>query len=237
MINLKKTAITFAFFASLGIAYGDDSCAPAHSNGTDVSISLSDDQLPASDLVCDAKCMAQLRRGGNASILSPEEAWTDKTSSGLDLSTLEPDLTTDVYKGFSTGGDSILDAALSVQNWDEVEYKSDICSSSGRYRFNIQTQGSGNQPGSTMTLMLSRNLHSFLLRKELLRKLGYKIPPIKYLPHVKVHFPDTMVKTAAGNMRLIDAVLTRWLPWNGQVRAGSAFGERQKLSLQSGSGQ
>ena len=192
-------------------AWADDSCTPAHSTGTDVAIPLSDDGLPASDLVCDAACMAKLGRSGSPQILFPEDAQTDK-GLGLDLSALEPDLTTDVFTGTQTSADESQDTALSVQNWEEVNYTSDICSSSGRYRFNIQTQGTATQPGQTMTLMLSKDLHSFLLRKELLRKLGYKIPPIKFLPHVKVKFPNTTVKTAAGNMRLIDAVLTRWLP-------------------------
>ena len=222
-----------AFAVSLGLAgtsfgslaYADDSCAPAQSSGTTVSINLSDADTPAADLVCDAKCQVLIQQSGAHINIDPTRSTIDAKQAlvakeaGLDLSTLEPDLTTDVYKGLDTSADEAQDTSLGVQNWDHVTYKTDICSSSGRYRFNIMTDGSAANPAQEMTLMLSANLHSFLLRKELLRKLGYKIPPIKYLPHVKVTFPKTMIqigkdpKTQQPIMqRLMDRVLLNWLP-------------------------
>ena len=204
------------------VAYSDDSCTPAQSNGTDVSIALADNtNLPAGDLVCDAGCLAALQQSGAPFTMDSKQALRAQLA-GVDLSQLEPNLTTDVYKGADTSADENLDSALGVQNWDWVTYQADICGSSGRYHFNVATQATGSNPSQTMTLMLSRDLHSFLLRKELLRKLGYKIPPIKYLPHVKLQFPSTgsasMVQIGTdknGNPileRLIDRVLTKWLP-------------------------
>jgi hypothetical protein len=162
--------------------------------------------------------LATIKQSGEARILDPIEAERAHDQFGLDLTLLEPSLTTDVYKGVDTSADETQDNALAVNDRDLVTYQSDICSSAGRYRFNIVTPGTPENPSQTMTLVLARDLHDLLLRKELLRKLGYKIPPIKYLPHVKVKFRPDLIKIGTDkngkpiNQRLIDRVLMKWLP-------------------------
>jgi len=181
-------------------AHADDSCTTASNTGTDVSIPLNDNQFPASDLFCDASCIAQIQDpSGVPHILTPEEAWLAKQRHGLDLSTLDPDTSTDIWKASPTGPDSAADLAIPFNDGDQINYQSDICSSSTIYRFNMAATAGG----QTYTLMLSRNLHTYFLRREILRKLGYVIPAMKYVKTLKVKFPDLKTR---------DSVLQRWLP-------------------------
>lgn len=149
--------------------------------GTQVSISLGNSDLPASDLIYEDQ--------GQSHILSPEEAWQLKTQNHVDLSKLEPDPTTDIWRPQASDGDEALDNALPIQAGDTATFFGVITSSSGRFKFNVQIQ-SGDQPAQTLTLMISKDVHTYLLRKELLRRLGYRIPEMKYLSQVKIQFPD-----------------------------------------------
>ena len=176
-----------------------DRCLTSSSTGTDVSVSLNSNALPApaTDLVCDAQCRTiahnlHLDSGiGPNGVLDPGVAYSLKQA-GVDLSKLDPDTSTDFWKGPSSSADESQDNALSIQSWDFADFKDYICSSSGHFRFNIRTRAGGGT-AQDLTLMLSKDVHTFLLRKELLRRLGYKVPAMKYLPHVKIKFPD--VKT------------------------------------------
>lgn len=75
-------------------------------------------------------------------------------------------------------------AEIALQNNETLTFEGSLTSNSGLYRFNaVPENGSG-----IYTIHLDKTLHSMLLRKNLLRKLGYKIPAIKYLKKVFVRF-------------------------------------------------
>lgn len=100
----------------------------------------------------------------------------------FDISTLNPeessDLWRDIYvKELPKDKNPIIDM-------DEVNYHSPVLSPSGVFRFNINNS----QDGKLYTMMLSKTVHSVLLAKSLLRKIGYQIPDIKYVPRVVIKF-------------------------------------------------
>jgi hypothetical protein len=106
----------------------------------------------------------------------------------FDISTLNPiessDLWKDVYLAkLPKDNNPILDM-------DEVTYHSSVLSPSGIFRFNIKT----GSDGKLYTMMISKTVHSILLAKSLLRKIGYQIPDIKYLPKVIIKFKDVAAK-------------------------------------------
>ncbi|RPJ78593.1 MAG: hypothetical protein EHM20_03550 [Alphaproteobacteria bacterium] len=70
-----------------------------------------------------------------------------------------------------------------VEN-ETLTFEGSLNSNSGLYRFNaIALNGS-----KIYTIHLDKTLHSLLLRKNVLRMLGYKIPAIKYLKKVFIQF-------------------------------------------------
>lgn len=74
--------------------------------------------------------------------------------------------------------------AIALENNQIVSFEGSLASNSGLYRFNvIPEDGSG-----IYTIHMDKTLHSLLVRKNLLRKLGYRIPAIKYLKKVFVRF-------------------------------------------------
>lgn len=74
--------------------------------------------------------------------------------------------------------------AIALENNQTVSFEGSLASNSGLYRFNvIPENGNG-----IYTIHLDKTLHSLLVRKNLLRKLGYRIPAIKYLKKVLVRF-------------------------------------------------
>ncbi len=108
----------------------------------------------------------------------------EKFKGRFDISTLNPDETSDLWK------DQILRKLPEDTNpigyMDEVIYHSPVLSPSGIFRFNVRNEGDG----KLYTMMLSKTVHSVLLAKNLLRKIGYQIPDIKYLPRVVLKFKD-----------------------------------------------
>lgn len=173
---------------------------------TTVTLNLQKTDLPASDLVYVS--------GGQSQILSAEAAWELEKNKGVDLSTLDPDPTSDIWKGISTSEDSSLDAALPVNAGDTVQFVGLKSATNGRVQFNVQTQAV-NGLSQTITLMAARDVHTYLVRKEILRRLGYKIPPMKYLPKVSVVFPDTLTRDSFLNDSLYNGTGTaapaRWI--------------------------
>lgn len=159
------------------VAIADNSTNGAY----EVTIPLSNDGLPASDLV--------YTKSGRSHIMSPQEAWNLKKKSKTDLSMLDPDATSDMWKNLSTAQDDALDDTLPVQSGDTVTFQGFISASPGRFKFNVQVQSAFGPP-RTYTVVLSRDIHTTLLRKGLLRRLGYKIPPMKYLKKINVILPD-----------------------------------------------
>lgn len=119
-------------------------------------------------------------------LLMPDEVHKlrEDSKGRFDISTLNPEESSDLWK------DSFVKALPQDKNpvidMDEVSYHSPVLSPSGIFRFNITNGGDG----KLYTMMLSKNVHSVLLAKSLLRKIGYQIPDIKYLPRVIIKFKN-----------------------------------------------
>jgi hypothetical protein len=194
------------------LAYADD----AENSGTSVSISMINADLPASDIVYPQVAQSQvLPPECKLSTTLPPDCAQLLKQSGVDLSLLDPDASTDVWKGPSSAADESLDQALGLSDNDETTFVGVIESSSGRFRFNVRVD-TGAQPAQTMTLMVGTTLHTFLMRKELLRRLGYVIPPMKYLHQVKIKFDTLKLRDDFLQNQFQQAVggpsISRWIP-------------------------
>ncbi len=127
----------------------------------------------------------------NGKLLLPDEVHElhESTRGKFDISTLNPDDTSDLWKNVFVK--ELPEDKLPIHEMDEVTYNSPILSPSGIFRFNIINTSGENK---FYTMMLSKTVHTSLLYKSLLRKLGYQIPDIKYLPKVVVKFKDESEK-------------------------------------------
>lgn len=127
----------------------------------------------------------------NGQVLMPDEVHElrEKTKGRFDISTLNPIESSDLWKNvylsrLPVDQNPILDL-------DEVDYHSPVLSPSGIFRFNIENNAGD---GRLYTVMLSKTVHSILLAKGLLRKLGYQVPDIKHLPRLVLKFKDEAEK-------------------------------------------
>ena len=79
--------------------------------------------------------------------------------------------------------------SIALNDFDVVNYEGALLSNSGLFRFNaIPVDGN-----KIYTIHLDKALHSMLLRKNVLRMLGYKIPAMKYVKKIVVQFPNKFV--------------------------------------------
>ena len=134
--------------------------------------------------------------------LTSEQAWQlqNSESAPLDLSILNP-LESEVWKNKA---DTILDTSIDeiqVSGETELVFLGVLSSQSGTLRFTVLD----NTTGHILNVVLDKNLHTLLLRKNLLRKLGYVIPSMKYKKQVKVAFSSQDEK---------DHFLSRVIPEN-----------------------
>ena len=125
----------------------------------------------------------------NGKLLLPDEVHEIHENSKFDISTLNPVETSDLWKNVFVK--NLPADNLPVNEMDEVTYHSPVLSPSGIFRFNIINNNGENK---FYTMMLSKTVHSSLLAKSVLRKLGYQIPDIKYLHKVVVKFKDETEK-------------------------------------------
>lgn len=114
-------------------------------------------------------------------VLSSREAQDLGTINQVDLSLLEPK-SNEIWSPLkSTVNDQ---QEIELEEGETLSFEGSLTSNSGLYRFNaIPENGS-----KIYTIHLDKTLHSLLLRKNILRKLGYKIPAIKYLKKVSIRF-------------------------------------------------
>lgn len=132
----------------------------------EASIPLTDSRMPSDDLFYDQE------------ILTSRDAY-DLKMSGVDLSTLNPSpsaLWEDQNQ--STNEDILMDVTES----DTAIYKAPLMSVTGLFRFNVRVDN------KDAIVHLSKRLHTILLRKNILRLMGYKIPNMKWLPELTVSF-------------------------------------------------
>lgn len=134
-------------------------------------IPVEDIRLPSNDLV-----------HPDFGVLDPEEAWHLLKEEGLDLSKLNPtesEIWANDHQSSSPEQDQI-----PVDSEEVLQFLGPLTSLSGQFRMNVRGKN------GAFILAFDKTLHTMLLRKNLLRKLGYKIPAIKYLPKAKIKFKD-----------------------------------------------
>ena len=126
----------------------------------------------------------------NGKVLFPEEVHKlrEETKGRFDISTLNPVESSDLWKNVYVK--SLPADKNPLIDMDEVSYHSPVLSPSGIFRFNINNDGDG----KLYTMMLSKTVHSVLLAKSLLRKIGYQVPDIKYIPRIILKFKDEAEK-------------------------------------------
>jgi len=165
-----KTIITFIFLISATLAFAQNYGVPTKY--------MND---PAVDLV------------RNGQLLFPDEVHDlyAKSKGKFDISSLNPVETSDLWKNQFPKGQHNEIAKINAQ--DTVHYHSPVLSPSGIFRFNILNKNSDNK---IYTVMLSKTVHTALLLKSLLRKIGYQVPDIKYLPQIEIKFKSTSEKVS-----------------------------------------
>ena len=127
----------------------------------------------------------------NGQTLFPDEVHELYTASKgkFDISTLNPIESSDLWKNKYLKTLPVEIPAINEN--DEVTYHSPSLSPSGIFRFVIQNT---NGDRKFYTMMLSKTVHSSLLTKSLLRKIGYQVPDIKRLPQVTIKFSSETQK-------------------------------------------
>lgn len=117
--------------------------------------------------------------GGN--VLTSRDAEELSSLGKVDLSTLEPKV-----NELWSDEESHLDdqEAIELEENTTLSFEGSLTSNSGLYRFNAIPENSS----KIYTIHLDKTLHSLLLRKNILRKLGFKIPAIKYLKNISIRF-------------------------------------------------
>jgi hypothetical protein len=108
---------------------------------------------------------------------------------GSDISKLDPDPTTDLWRpaGFPATDE------VAVRDGDAVRFVDWIESPVGRYRLLVQKA----MPDGTVRLfqvLFSPRLQTYLLRRNLLRRMGYRVPAMKRLNRLTVQFASSDVR-------------------------------------------
>ena len=162
------------------VSLGNDTISTVHYS--DGLIPLDYGKRPATDLFYKGQ------------LLLPDEA--DKLrreSQNFDISKLDPDETTVLWKKEKPFflDESLDDLPLEVE--EPIWYTSTVPSRSGNFRFTIEQETSEGGV-ETFVIMMSKTIHNLLLRKNLLRKLGYQVPAVKYLKKTTLKFSNPFEK-------------------------------------------
>ncbi len=126
-------------------------------------------RIPSDDLLYEGK------------VLTSREAQSLSNTKQIDLSLLQPK-PNQIWQSEKT----LLNdqEVISLEEQSTLTFEGSLTSNTGLYRFNaIELNGS-----KIYTIHLDKTLHSLLLRKNILRNLGYNIPAIKYLKKVTIEF-------------------------------------------------
>ena len=114
--------------------------------------------------------------------ITPEEA-INLHRQGVDISRLNPREGTDIWQ--DEIGQPLAPEALILDPQREVEFLSASMSLPGTIEFTVQQNDSLGAP-HIYVVRVSRKIHNVLLRKAMLRKIGYIIPPSQHLRQLKV---------------------------------------------------
>jgi hypothetical protein len=155
------------------------------------TIPLAFGHMPATDLVCDSnECGTGLFKGD---VLLPQEAADyyhrrfQETRCQWTLADLNPQEEEGVWQNNSHT--SLIDDenALPIQDLDSVQFVSEGWARLGSYRLTVNKNNHHGVP-LQYTIILSKNVHNYLLRKTLLRKLGYYVPAVKHVKRIRITF-------------------------------------------------
>ncbi len=115
-------------------------------------------------------------------VLSSRDAQNLEQNQKLDLSYLNPK-DNDLWS-LQLGTIPNDQSDIAINEEEMLSYEGGLASNSGLYRFNaIPVNGN-----KVFTVHLDKTLHTMLLRKNLLRMLGYKIPAMKYVRKLSIQF-------------------------------------------------
>lgn len=147
----------------------------------------------------------------NGNRLSPEQLWrlSKDKNNPLDLSKLNP-IESEVWKDNLGTSLSYQQDWLELSENDTAEFSGHLTSAPGQMRFNVKQAGDN----SIYTIVLDKTLHTMILRKNLLRKLGYIIPQTDYRKKIKIKFADQNQMTDFLENNLPKSTLgaaSRWL--------------------------
>lgn len=140
--------------------------------------------------------------------LTPEQAFRLKES-GVDLSMIDPESSS----VWSPSKSPLIDD-LDFKAGELVDYQGKIESAYGEYRFNITRGNHSDLLFHRATLR--RDVHTLLLRRALMRSLGYKLPAVQYLKNLKVRFPDVQTRNVflEESQVAVAGSISRWLKVN-----------------------
>ncbi len=206
--------------------------ANPYANSEAIFIAKRAGDRPASDLVCNGTAInshqaAQFSKDLNhpchdLSLLNPEASPQFAAGFGAN-----PDQILSVWNDVSLpGAGNALGAAvgsddLPFDSEAEIQYVNTVPSRGGNFRM-VGSQGSA--ISRRFELLMSKTAHNILLRKGLLRKLGYYVPAVRHYPQVKVRFDNALEKELfvkdLGIQTFSDQNATRWVvqsPYNSEV--------------------
>lgn len=128
----------------------------------------------------------------NGHIATPDEL-VQLRKQGLDLSELNPVENTEIWQNVPVRALNPDTDRLELRPDEEVEYLESLPSVTGNFRFTVRQKDRDGHV-RVYRLFVSKNAHSILLRKNLLRKLGYNVPKTLYLPRLNVRMKGTFTR-------------------------------------------
>lgn len=146
----------------------------ATSAADEARIPLENIRMPGDDLVYEGR------------ILTPEQAFdlSNRPVNPVDLSKLSPP-ESEVWKDKIIHNSDPLQDELPIKDGQKVDYIAPIQTFSGLFRFNVKPVAGENR---VYTVHLEKTIHNRLAKKNLLRKLGYVVPKMKYLKDITIQF-------------------------------------------------
>lgn len=128
----------------------------------------------------------------NGKRLAPHQA-LELLNSGYDISDIDPDPSTDLWKPDGKHPELAADDVITVKPGDQVKYLKVQASPIETHRFIVQHQASDGTE-RLYQAVVGKRLQTFLLRRNLLRKLGYYTPPSKWISNMRVDFGTSISK-------------------------------------------
>lgn len=114
--------------------------------------------------------------------MSPEVAH-ERAKNGFDLSTIDPSKNTNIWNP----SQNVIPEHKLLAKDETVQFVKELPSKNGQVRFTVLTSDN-----RELIVLLSKKIHSNLLRRNILAKLGYNTQPMSWVPRLKINFVDTI---------------------------------------------